>query len=47
MRPEHTVGGYFRKNAELMAEYAKPASAPAPAAAAAAAPASPGEESPS
>jgi Mrp family chromosome partitioning ATPase len=47
MRPEHTVGGYFRKNAELMAEYAKPASAPAPAATAAAAPASPGEESPS
>jgi Mrp family chromosome partitioning ATPase len=25
MRPEHTVGGYFKKNAELMAEYAKPA----------------------
>jgi len=23
MRPEQTVGGYFRKNAELMAEYAK------------------------
>lgn len=22
MRPEHTVGGYFKKNAELMAEYA-------------------------
>lgn len=34
-RPQQTVGGYFRKNAELMAEYAKPegaaASAPAPA----------------
>ena len=25
MRPSQTVGGYFRKNAELMAEYAKPA----------------------
>ena len=25
MRPEHTIGGYFKKNAELMAEYAKPA----------------------
>jgi hypothetical protein len=25
MRPEHTVGGYFKKNAEIMAEYAKPA----------------------
>ncbi len=23
MRPEHTVGGYFKKNAELMADYAK------------------------
>ena len=31
MRPEHTIGGYFKKNAELMAEYAKPVSAqPAP-----------------
>jgi tyrosine-protein kinase Etk/Wzc len=27
MRPEQTVGGYFRKNAELMAEYAKEAKA--------------------
>jgi hypothetical protein len=27
MRPEHTIGGYFKKNAELMAEYAKPVSA--------------------
>jgi Mrp family chromosome partitioning ATPase/uncharacterized protein involved in exopolysaccharide biosynthesis len=27
MRPSHTVGGYFKKNAELMAEYAKPAAA--------------------
>ena len=26
-RPEQTVGGYFRKNAELMAEYAKPVEA--------------------
>ena len=43
MRPEHTAGGYFRKNAELMAEYAKPASA----AVAAAAPASPDAEAPS
>jgi Mrp family chromosome partitioning ATPase/uncharacterized protein involved in exopolysaccharide biosynthesis len=25
MRPSHTVGGYFKKNAELMADYAKPA----------------------
>jgi len=24
-RPEQTAGGYFRKNAELMAAYAKPA----------------------
>ncbi len=24
MRPSHTVGGYFKKNAELMAEYARP-----------------------
>ena len=29
MRPSQTVGGYFRKNAELMAEYAKPAAAEA------------------
>jgi Mrp family chromosome partitioning ATPase len=29
MRPSHTVGGYFKKNAELMAEYAKPAAAEA------------------
>ena len=35
MRPEHTVGGYFRKNAELMAEYAKPAAVPSAAPAAA------------
>jgi Mrp family chromosome partitioning ATPase len=27
MRPSHTIGGYFKKNAELMAEYAKPAGA--------------------
>ena len=29
MRPSHTIGGYFKKNAELMAEYAKPAGAEA------------------
>lgn len=29
MRPSHTVGGYFKKNAELMADYAKPATAEA------------------
>ena len=33
MRPQHTAGGYFRKNAEIMAEYAKP-EATAPVAAA-------------
>jgi hypothetical protein len=27
MRPEQTAGGYFRKNAEVMAAYAQPASA--------------------
>jgi tyrosine-protein kinase Etk/Wzc len=31
MRPEQTAGGYFRKNAEVMAAYAQPAS-PVPAA---------------
>jgi Mrp family chromosome partitioning ATPase/uncharacterized protein involved in exopolysaccharide biosynthesis len=30
-RPEQTVGGYFRKNAELMADYAKPVDAGAEA----------------
>jgi hypothetical protein len=34
-RPQQTVGGYFRKNAELMAEYAKPEVPAAPAAASA------------
>jgi Mrp family chromosome partitioning ATPase/uncharacterized protein involved in exopolysaccharide biosynthesis len=29
MRPSHTVGGYFKKNAELMADYAKPSGAEA------------------
>lgn len=29
MRPSHTIGGYFKKNAELMAEYAKPVGAEA------------------
>ena len=32
MRPEQTAGGYFRKNAEVMAAYAQPASAAAAAA---------------
>ncbi|MFM9179746.1 MAG: hypothetical protein ACKOV8_00625, partial [Phycisphaerales bacterium] len=31
MRPEQTAGGYFRKNAEVMAAYAQPASAAAAA----------------
>jgi Mrp family chromosome partitioning ATPase/uncharacterized protein involved in exopolysaccharide biosynthesis len=29
MRPSHTVGGYFKKNAELMADYARPSAAEA------------------
>jgi Mrp family chromosome partitioning ATPase/uncharacterized protein involved in exopolysaccharide biosynthesis len=29
MRPSHTVGGYFKKNAAVMAEYARPSSAEA------------------
>lgn len=29
MRPQHTAGGYFRKNAEIMAEYARPEGAAA------------------
>ena len=32
MRPQHTAGGYFRKNAEIMAEYARPEGAAAPVA---------------
>jgi Mrp family chromosome partitioning ATPase len=29
MRPSHTVGGYFKKNAELMSDYARPSAAEA------------------
>ena len=31
MRPEQTAGGYFRKNAEVMAAYAQPAASTAAA----------------